>query len=79
MPYNYNPQLPPQTMPMQQQVQQNIIPQQQNIQLLFPQPQGNVYNINSTLEVANVPVGAGNVSCLMYTRKSYVYKNNAKW
>ena len=32
---------------------------QQNIQPLFPQPQGNVYNINSTLEVANVPVGAG--------------------
>ena len=31
----------------------------QNIQPLFPQPQGNVYNINSTLEVANVPVGAG--------------------
>lgn len=26
---------------------------------MFPQPQGNVYNINSTLEVANVPVGAG--------------------
>lgn len=32
---------------------------QQNIQPLFPQPQGNVYSINSTLEVANVPVGAG--------------------
>lgn len=32
---------------------------QQSIQPLFPQPQGNVYNINSTLEVANVPVGAG--------------------
>lgn len=32
---------------------------QQNIQPLFPQPTGNVYNINSTLEVANVPVGAG--------------------
>lgn len=31
----------------------------QNIQPIFPQPQGNVYNINSTLEVANVPVGAG--------------------
>lgn len=30
-----------------------------NVQPLFPQPQGNVYNINSTLEVANVPVGAG--------------------
>lgn len=32
---------------------------QQTVQPLFPQPQGNVYNINSTLEVANVPVGAG--------------------
>lgn len=31
----------------------------QATQPLFPQPQGNVYNINSTLEVANVPVGAG--------------------
>lgn len=38
---------------------QNLFGQQQNIQPLFPQPQGNVYNINSTLEVANVPVGAG--------------------
>ena len=34
-------------------------PPQQQIQPLFPQPQGNVYNINSTLEVANVPCGAG--------------------
>ena len=32
---------------------------QQSIQPLFPQSQGNVYNINSSLEVANVPVGAG--------------------
>ena len=39
-------------------IQQNQF-QQQNVQPLFPQPQGNVYNINSTLEVANVPVGAG--------------------
>lgn len=28
-------------------------------QPLFPQPSGNVYHINNTLEVANVPVGAG--------------------
>lgn len=35
------------------------VPPTQNVQPLFPQPQGNVYNINSTLEVANVPVGAG--------------------
>lgn len=37
----------------------NVAMPAQNIQPLFPQPQGNVYNINSTLEVANVPVGAG--------------------
>lgn len=36
-----------------------MAPPQQQIQPLFPQPQGNVYNINSTLEVANVPCGAG--------------------
>lgn len=27
-------------------------------QQLFPQPQGNVYTINNTLEVANIPAGA---------------------
>lgn len=41
-----------------QNMQQATVPQQ-NVQPLFPQPQGNVYQINSTLEVANVPVGAG--------------------
>ena len=48
--------------PVQQTVQQSLTQTpftQQNVQPLFPQPQGNVYNINSTLEVANVPVGAG--------------------
>ena len=28
-------------------------------QQFFPQPQGNVYTINNSLEVANVPMGAG--------------------
>ena len=28
-------------------------------QQLFSQPQGNVYTINNTLEVANIPAGAG--------------------
>lgn len=65
MPYNYDPRQVPQPTPqqnMQMMQPQQSIPQvlpQQNIQPLFPQPQGNVYNINSTLEVANVPVGAG--------------------
>lgn len=61
MPYGYNQNMP---QPVQTNIPQGIpqnIPQgmQQTIQPLFPQPQGNVYQINSTLEVANVPVGAG--------------------
>ena len=56
MAYNYNPANVPSATPQQFVPQQ--IPQQ-NVQPLFPQPQGNVYNINSTLEMANVPVGAG--------------------
>jgi hypothetical protein len=28
-------------------------------QQMFPQPSGNVYSINNSLEVANVPTGAG--------------------
>lgn len=59
MAYNFQP---TQNFPIQN--QQNYPPapppiNQNNVQPLFPQPQGNVYNINSTLEVANVPVGAG--------------------
>lgn len=34
-------------------------PQTFQAQQFFPQPQGNVYLINNSLEVANVPVGAG--------------------
>lgn len=51
---NYQPQSNYQPMPPSSPVMG-----QNNVQPLFPQPQGNVYNINSTLEVANVPVGAG--------------------
>ena len=47
--------------------------QQQNVQPLFPQPQGNVYNINSTLEVANVPCGAGiSVALCMNEKCMYI-------
>lgn len=58
MGFNYNPNS--MQMPQNQAAAQQI-PQMmgQSVQPLFPQPQGNVYNINSTLEVANVPVGAG--------------------
>lgn len=57
MAYSYNQQPTGfQSQPVQNQNFQSL---NQNVQPLFPQPQGNVYNINSTLEVANVPVGAG--------------------
>lgn len=59
MGYNFGQ---PQTggyMPANSQPQAQSQMMNQNVQPLFPQPQGNVYNINSTLEVANVPVGAG--------------------
>ena len=46
--------------------------QSQNVQPLFPQPQGNVYNINSTLEVANVPVGA-EVSVALCLQEGLMY------
>lgn len=46
--------------------------QQQNVQPLFSQPQGNVYNINSTLEVANVPVGAG-ISVALCLNEGFMY------
>lgn len=46
--------------------------QQQNVQPLFPQPQGNVYNINSTLEVANVPTGAG-ISVALCLNEGFMY------
>lgn len=61
MAYNYNMGANTMNQSANSQQQPMNSPQmfQQNIQPLFPQPQGNVYNINSTLEVANVPVGAG--------------------
>lgn len=64
MAYNFNTQ--PQY--QQQQAANNNMPQfqQQNIQPLFPQPQGNVYNINSTLEVAN--------ACQITSRRRYSTK-----
>lgn len=55
MGFNYNPNQ--MTMPQNQAAAPQMMGQ--SVQPLFPQPQGNVYNINSTLEVANVPVGAG--------------------
>lgn len=77
MAYNgYINQNPNQNQPQQQSYFNNINQQtqfqQQNIQPLFPQPQGNVYNINSTLEVANVPVSAG-MSVALCLNEGFMY------
>ena len=63
MTYNYNP---------NQQSFNNLQIQNPQIQSLFPQPQGNVYTINSTLEVANVPIGA-DISVALYLQEGYMY------
>lgn len=55
-----------------QQSYNNIQLPNQQVQPLFPQPQGNVYTINSTLEVANVPVGAG-ISVALCLQEGYMY------
>lgn len=77
MAYNFGQNPSPQnnqTMPPYQQNQQMaVMPfQTQNVQPLFPQPQGNVYNINSTLEVANVPTGAG-ISVALCLNEGFMY------
>lgn len=58
MPYNYQGQVTNQNT-SNQGATWGFSQTSQPAQPLFPQPQGNVYNINSSLEVANVPVGAG--------------------
>lgn len=77
MAYNFgqsqNQQMPYQNAAAQPQQQMATMPfQAQNVQPLFPQPQGNVYNINSTLEVANVPTGAG-ISVALCLSEGFMY------
>ena len=54
----------------------NYIPYNQNQSYqstqYFPQPQGNVYMVNNSLEVANVPMGAG-LSVVLCPSESTMY------
>ena len=51
---NNNYQFPIQSIPGYNQIQQ--------IQQMFPQPQGSVYAINSPLDIGNVPIGSTGLS-----------------
>lgn len=57
--------------PFTQPAQQSQQPQFQ-VQQLFPQPQGNVYMISNSLEVANVPMGAG-ISIALCMQEGLMY------
>ena len=46
-------------------------------QQLFPQPQGSVYLINNSLEVANIPIGAGTPSIQLKRPGYYMVHFNA--
>ena len=43
----------------QSQISNMMMPNYQQNTILFPQPIGNVYNLNTAADIANVPTGAG--------------------
>lgn len=58
-----NFQLPNTQSPNQQnsqaQINNMMLPNYQQNTILFPQPIGNVYNLNTAADIANIPTGAG--------------------
>lgn len=52
---------------------QNFQQQYQQIQQMFPQPQGSVYSINSPLEIGNVPIGSTGLSVAMCLSEDIMY------
>ena len=47
--------------------------QYQQIQQMFPQPQGSVYSINSPLEIGNVPIGSTGLSVVLCLNEDVMY------
>lgn len=58
--------------PLNQPILQNQINQPYPGQIVFPQPVGNVYNLNSASDIGNVPFG-GNVSVGLCLSENIVY------
>ena len=54
---NYNYGFPQQATPTPQ-----AFSQLQQIQQMFPQPQGSVYSINAPVDIGNVPIGSTGLS-----------------
>ncbi len=50
-----------------------IFNQLQQIQQMFPQPQGSVYQINTPAEVGNVPIGSTGLSVAICFQDSIMY------
>ena len=62
---NNNYQFPIQSLPGYNQIQQ--------IQQMFPQPQGSVYAINSPLDIGNVPIGSTGLSVAICLADNLMY------
>lgn len=62
---NNNYQFPIQSLPGYNQMQQ--------IQQMFPQPQGSVYAINSPLDIGNVPIGSTGLSVAICLADNLMY------
>lgn len=45
----------------------------QQIQQMFPQPQGSVYSINSPLDIGNVPIGSTGLSVAICLAENLMY------
>lgn len=58
--------------PYQNQIQ-NQFNSFQQIQQMFPQPQGSVYTINSPLEIGNVPIGSTGLSLALCLNEGLMY------
>ena len=58
--------------PYQNQLQNQYNPFQQ-IQQMFPQPQGSVYSINSPLDIGNVPIGSTGMSIALCLNDGLMY------
>lgn len=53
--------------------QASVYNQMQQIQQMFPQPQGSVYSINSPIDIGNVPIGSTGLSVAICLQDNLMY------